>query len=312
MDRQAERASEAATLLKEGVLAFEQGDYKAALERLRRAYELAPNYRSAGVLGQLELELGRHQLAATHLDESVRTFPQGKDPESLSRVMDGLEQARRHVATLRVQGARRDAELWVDGKKFASAPITHDLFLEPGEHEIELRASGFEAAKDLLYLPAGATHQLRLRLKRPGDSERPSAHALATADDEASQGSNVIALTAASLSVLGVGGAVGLQLWANAARNERNDLRNQLAQNRSSCDAESPSPSCVALSAARDRVATRSTWAQATFVGSTVMGVIAVLAFTIGDEGKAEPGGNVALVPLLDPTSAGATVQGAF
>lgn len=300
---QAARAAEAATLFEQGRVAFEQNDLQQALELLSRAHELAPDHRNAAVLGQLELELGQHVAAATHLEESVRLFPRGTDSKGLTRVMDGLSEARRHVCMLRVQSSTPKAELFIDGKHTASLPLDRDLFVEPGTHTIEVRAEGYQAQQEKVHLPEGGTQDLTLTLK-PLDAGAP----LAESSRKGSTASRVALITGSTLCLAALGTGIGLELWARGADDEATKLR-EGAGNCSGAGAAQ----CASVLQQSDTAASRHELAAVAFISAGVVGVatISVYALLSGDAGP-EGVEAISVKPLLGPTSAGLGLEGGF
>src|SRR5438552_4823945 len=76
-----------------GTQAFEGAEYAEAYKALRAAWELAPSYRTAAGLGQVELQIEQYRDAAFHLSFCLRHYPADGDPGIRSHVEDGLEQA---------------------------------------------------------------------------------------------------------------------------------------------------------------------------------------------------------------------------
>jgi tetratricopeptide (TPR) repeat protein len=298
----AEDAAEGARLFDQGLAAFEAGDMPTALDELARAHARAPNYRSAALLGQVELELGHYVGAATHLDESVRLFPQGTDVEGFGRVMDGLTEARRHVCTLRVQSPTRGAELWLDGERQGALPLDRDLFVAPGTHRVELRAPGFASRAQQEELPRGAIRDLRLQLDplpgldrdaTPGRTEAPPA-------------ARVTLWTGGALTLLGVATGAVFELSARSSEADARKLRDS-----GDCSANG---SCTELTSRSHRATTQHDVAGVAFVSAGAVGVLTVSLFALlsgdGDGGKAER--DVAWTPWVAPEAAGFGVVGGF
>jgi tetratricopeptide (TPR) repeat protein len=303
LSEDAARAARAQTLLEEGTLAFERSDYTTALDRLTRAHALAPNYRSAATLGQLELELGHHTAAATHLDESLRLFPQGKDPAGFSYVMAGLAEARRHVCTVRVQSPTRGAELWFDGKRLGALPLDRDLFFTAGQHVLEVRAAGHAPRKEEQYFPAGGSRELTLALT-PLAKPAPAAR-----DTESAPA--VVLWTGSALTALGLGVGIGFHVWSSATDDEATALRS----NSQGCRGTDGAATCAELRRLSDAAAWRSSVANGALAGSALLAVATLSVYALlNDEPETEvvAAPTWSLIPVLGTESSGLSVEGAW
>src|SRR5512142_3115884 len=81
-------------LFQQGTKAFEAARYTEAYDALKSAWELAPSYRTAAGLGQVELQIERFRDAAYHLSYCLRHYPQDGDAGIRAHVEEGLDQAR--------------------------------------------------------------------------------------------------------------------------------------------------------------------------------------------------------------------------
>lgn len=298
-----QEAADGARLFEQGLAAFEAGNLPRALDVLTRAHALAPNYRSAAVLGQVELELGQYVGAATHLDESVRLFPRGTDHGGFGRVMEGLSEARRHVCTLRVQSPTRDAELFIDGKPQGRLPIGHDLYVEPGRHQIEVRAPGHASEVKEEDLPSGEARDLRFELAPlPGiERDAPAPGHTATA-------ARAVLWTGGALTVLGLGTGAFFELSARQTEDEaRRLLRN------GDCTRGAP---CPALTARSDRATSEHDVAGVAFISAGALGIVTVSLYALlgGSDANdtARSTAATSFTPWLSPTSAGIGISGGF
>jgi hypothetical protein len=297
-------AAEAADLFSEGRAAFEKDDLSTALDRLTRAYELAPDHRNAALLGQIELTLGDAVSAATHLDESVRRFPRDEGGESLGLVMAGLREARNQVGTLRVHSKTKGAELWVDSKHVGGLPLAHDLYVEPGRHRIEVRAAGHAHQLLVESIERGASRHLELTLLPVAEQEADEAHT------PASEAARTMLFAGSALTVLGLGAGIGFELWARDAEQRAEELR--VGQ---SCGSDGAG--CVELRAQSDRAATRHDLATLSFVVSGAIGLLTAGTFAVlsseGDVATARSSGQrMELHPWLGPETAGVGLTGGF
>jgi len=164
--RAAAAAHRADKLFDAGAKDFEHGRYAEALANLESAHATYPTFRTAAVLGQVELHLKSYRDAAEHLDFALRSLPSTSEHETRQRVMRGLTEARRNVHALSIHCDTRGAEVLIDGAHIAVTPLGHELFVEPGNHEVVLRKAGHRDFSMVAYFPAGGARRVQAALER--------------------------------------------------------------------------------------------------------------------------------------------------
>ena len=177
----AKELARADELYKQANTAFNAKDYKKARELYLEAYAIKKTYDIAGHLGLSEMELGLYRDAAEHLAAALRGAPphQGKKP--FEAVIAELEKAKKEVGTVTIK-APAGAALSVDGKPIGTAPLAHEIFVEPGsrtfggETESEIGSEAREISRGDAF-----TLELKLSAKpkgtepvKPGVAARPS------------------------------------------------------------------------------------------------------------------------------------------
>lgn len=159
-DALAQRASssaispEAEALLQHGVSLRSAGRDADALEQFERAWTLTHSPRARAQIGLAEQALGRWLLAEDHLTEALAT----RDAW-VERNRAALEEARlavrRRLSTLDVQDAPPGAELFVNGNRVASLPLTAPIRVVAGTVTIDVRAPGFRPVRRDVIVEAG-------------------------------------------------------------------------------------------------------------------------------------------------------------
>ncbi|WP_437304517.1 hypothetical protein [Sorangium sp. So ce388] len=150
-----------------GRLVAAAATYERALEAAQAAWTTdAERATIAGELGLVELTLGRHRDAASHLAQCLEH--RGVISGWLrDRVDDGLQRAAKRVATVYVTTIPPDAEVLIDdGQALYPPEPVQEVFVEPGEHTARARLEGHEEAVRSFTAEAGLTHPIVLKLRR--------------------------------------------------------------------------------------------------------------------------------------------------
>jgi tetratricopeptide (TPR) repeat protein len=135
-----------------------------SLALLEKAWSLKQSYDIAGNLGQVALKLEQYKKAATFLETCLRLFPPTGDVEKREMVQGFLQEARTHVAALRVHVSPAEAEVVLDGSESLGqgSELDHAVFVDPGVHCIEARLNGKGIAEQQLTAVAGVSHDINL------------------------------------------------------------------------------------------------------------------------------------------------------
>jgi PEGA domain len=178
----ADSVARAEQLFHEGTKAFEAAEYAEAYTALKSAWELAPSYRTAAGLGQVELQIERFRDAAYHLSYCLRHYPQDGDAAIRTHVEDGLEQARTHVAALRVRVGVEGADVAVDGASVGKSPLDGLVFVDPGSHKVTASHAGYRLAEADVETPVRATRDVSLSLVSDENSSLPRVSDVSVVD----------------------------------------------------------------------------------------------------------------------------------
>jgi hypothetical protein len=255
---------------------------------MKTAWELAPTYRTAAGLGQVELELEQYADAALHLAYCLRHYPADADPGARSHVEEGLEQARAHVGALRVRVSVEGAEVRVDGASIGKSPLEGLVFVKPGSHVIVASHEGYRSAEETVDAPVRATRDVTLSLtteqagvvapvavaqKEPGappaEAARPRRDGLSPTTWVLIVGGSLTAAALATTIVFDVKGAAA-----------DDDLKAaQAALGPGTCSAPT-GPDVAACEHVKDLADTRNTNNQIAVLGAIATGVLA--AATVG------------------------------
>src|SRR5690606_1389230 len=126
---------------------------EAALES---AWELNPTFDVAYNLGNTKYQLKKHREAAQHLSFALRNWPLLKSVAKLKPTAEQrLAESRAQVGAVTVAASAVGAEVLVDGQVVGRAPLEGELFVEPGEHQVEARLQGYAPTSQTVRVAKG-------------------------------------------------------------------------------------------------------------------------------------------------------------
>ncbi|WP_437335941.1 PEGA domain-containing protein [Sorangium sp. So ce394] len=268
---------------------------------LLSAWELNPTFDVAYNLGNTEFQLKKHREAAQYLSFALRHWPLLKGVATLKpNAEKWLSESRAQVGAVGVPVTMAGAEVLVDGKVTGRAPLEGEVFVEPGEHRVEARLSGYETASQTVRVGNGGTAKVELAMtlaksevqastpsgteavggSAPGaGADGPVEKKTPAAPEQRPQERSwwpVIALGAASAVGLGVG--VGMTVASNSTNSEARAQQDKIFTAGGGCLA-SPSfaGQCAELHNAGERAGRLGDIALASYIAS---GVLATAALT--------------------------------
>jgi hypothetical protein len=171
------RARQSEVLIAEGIALREQGKDREALESFEMAQALLPSAKGTAQVALAQQALGRWVEAEAGL---LRALASTSDPW-IERNRGALEQAlgtvRRQLAWLTVSTEAPMAELWMEGRRVATIPLTEPLRVAAGVVIVEVRAAGYEPAVRRIEVQAGvhANETLALEPLRAPDAQNVPA-----------------------------------------------------------------------------------------------------------------------------------------
>ncbi|MBW2278056.1 MAG: PEGA domain-containing protein [Deltaproteobacteria bacterium] len=134
----------------QGVLLYEEGRFDQAAVAFRRAYELKPSYKLLWNVAQVENELGNYSAA---LNAYTKYLADGGDEVSDERrqmVEKQLERLRFRVGELTIKCPVKGATVYINGKDRGTTPLDAPLYVNVGEHEIEVTKQGKRLHREVL------------------------------------------------------------------------------------------------------------------------------------------------------------------
>jgi hypothetical protein len=281
---------------KKGTRAFEEQHFTEAYAALRSAWDLAPSYRTAAGLGQVELHLGQYRDAAEHLSYCLRHYPTDADPRARSFIEQGLDDARGHVAALRVRVNVEGADVQVDGVAAGKSPLEGPLFVDPGSHVVTASHDG-ETARASVEGRVRATEEVSLTLaikaaEAPAVAPPPVVAPVPAGVESSPEApppshglppSTWVLIVGGSLTAAALGTSIGFHVKGSDAGDDADALRGQIGTATNACRgsrASIPSP-CAALDDKLDDRNNANRVALGAAIGTGVFAVATAVTFVV-------------------------------
>lgn len=153
-------------LLKKGNKLFAAGDYQAAFDAFKEAYDKKPDAVFLRSMAFCQLKLYRHEKAREFLGEYLKKYPKAPDFKKLKQLQDGLEVV---IQTkVRIESTPSGAEVYIDAEaagKVGTTPV--DLTIEPGKHLVILKAEGYFTTTESLQIQPKESKTVKAVLEVP-------------------------------------------------------------------------------------------------------------------------------------------------
>lgn len=284
-------------LFEEGVELEKKNDFTGALAKYHEAESITV---TAGLHFHLAFCLEQTNKLAAALDAYEVALKLAKDTNKADvqqAIAARLEPLRARVPFLAVKLVTQvnDAVVQLDGASLATVLLDGKPFrIDPGDHTIVARATGYAMVTKKVQVPQGATTNVEIALERdatpPSTQPQPSREVTEPPHDPAKQKSNVLPIAlGGGAVVLLVTGVVSYVVAGNAQSDARTDCLTKTA-----CD----SP--------RKKVRTFDALALGGFVGAAGLGALAIITWTT----SSSSGSTRTTRVVASPTSLG--VEGTF
>jgi len=140
------------------VILYGAGDYKGALKNFLKSYELKPHYKIKFNIGLCYQKTGKNAAAANELH--LYLIEQGDDPDT----MKILEKLQEKTGILYIGVDTEGADVFVDKISYGKSPLNRAIYVEPGEHTIEVGAADGSVWSGTVDLQAGTSFQVNVVL----------------------------------------------------------------------------------------------------------------------------------------------------
>jgi tetratricopeptide (TPR) repeat protein len=297
--------AEARQRFSEGVKHFDAGKYELAVAAFKQAYALKAAPEILRNLGAAELKAGHRKEGARHLAEYLRSATNLPEDERAD-IEKELTKAERALSRIQVQVTPADATVSVDGESVGSWVASDPLHVEPGEHGLTVKKSGFETAERTVTTRAGQQQVVEVELT-PAKSEVKAAavpppqvsSAVTTLPPDQSERdgrSAVPLIVGGGITALALAGGIAFRIAGSSTQDDAKALDRELGSD-GVCATNASSPRCRAL---HDRFESADQKYNLSTVGFVTAGVAAAATavYYLWPSGK-QDGAAVRAVPAL-------------
>lgn len=157
-------------LIRQAVGEFSLGHWTEAKVFFARAHAANPNARTLRGLGLSCYESRSYVEAIGYMEQALQSEAQPLTAPMRADLTRLIEQSKQFVSRARIEVEPPAAELELDQKPVELA-ADGTLLLDPGEHELALKAQGYEVARRTLVAEGGNPLSLRVELRSlPGEA----------------------------------------------------------------------------------------------------------------------------------------------
>lgn len=161
----AEAKREADARYREARALYERGDWNGALGAFAAARQLRPTWASTAGVAFCLAKLKRFDEALETFEAVLREFGGELSPQVKATAQDQIDEIRRHVGALDVQGAEPGAVITVDGRGRGHYPLPGPLRLTEGTHVVLVTLQGFEPYATSVDIAADRIARVDARLR---------------------------------------------------------------------------------------------------------------------------------------------------
>jgi len=135
----------------------DEGNLDAARTELRRAYEIAPNYKVLFNLGQVEFELLDYPAALTTFEKYLSEGGEHIPKDRRAQVESDIEKLRGRVGSIEIAVSVPGSLVAVDDVTVGTTPLLRPIVVSAGRRRITVSHSGYTSESRLVDV-AGADH----------------------------------------------------------------------------------------------------------------------------------------------------------
>ncbi|MET0340444.1 MAG: PEGA domain-containing protein [Polyangiales bacterium] len=158
---------DASTHFNRGAELFSEGVYRGALVELKRAYEIAPNYRVLYNIGQTHVALGEFVEATEAFQTFLAQGGSAVDASRRSELETQIGLLKKRSAQVSIEVDRAGARVAIDGEEVGTAPLAGSIAVNVGQHRITARTDDGATASEEIDVAGGDVREVSLTLSAP-------------------------------------------------------------------------------------------------------------------------------------------------
>ncbi len=147
-----------------GVVQFKAGDNEGALENFLASYKARPHAKVKFNIGICLYKLGRYAEAGNAVEEFLAKESAEFQKAMVDSVLEFLQEVRRKAGIVQVEVDEEGAEVWIDGKSLGMSPLASGIYVDPGDHELDIRARDGRKWSGKVKVGAGETRVVNVTL----------------------------------------------------------------------------------------------------------------------------------------------------
>jgi tetratricopeptide (TPR) repeat protein len=155
-----------------GIILFDGGDYKGALENFEKSYELRQYDIIIYNIGVCHYFLGEYASALNELAGFLLKEGADADSPAANRAYKIVEKIEGKAGIINVEVEKAGVEIRVDGVVFGTSPLPKGIYVESGTHEIQASAGEGQDWKGIFTIEAGESKVIQIKL-----AEKPAVPA---------------------------------------------------------------------------------------------------------------------------------------
>jgi hypothetical protein len=152
---------------------YEDNDLRAALVEIRRAYELAPNYKLLFDIGQICYQLPDYPCALRSFKQYLADGGENVPADRKAEVEKDLAKLEGRVATLKITTNRPGAEILVDDVVVGTTPLAQPVIVGAGKRKVVARIAGSEPVTKTLDVAGTDVIDVPLELTVAAQVDKP-------------------------------------------------------------------------------------------------------------------------------------------
>jgi hypothetical protein len=163
--------AEAQRRFRRGLELYGEGDPSGAIAEMKRAYEIAPNFRILYNIGQIHFEMHNYAAALAAFEAYRAQAGSSVPAERRRQIEQDIVKLKQRLALLDVVANVPDAEIAIDEERVGITPLPVPVVVSVGRHRISATKAGYLPAQQIIEVAGGDHAQIALELA----DEHPAA-----------------------------------------------------------------------------------------------------------------------------------------